>query len=166
MHIQELHINTADNYQIAASLFIPQNEPKATVIINSATGVLRQYYNAFARFLAEQGLQVISYDYRGIGGSKTNNSTDKALSIINWGKKDYRAVVDWVETQHPEHKILGIGHSIGGQLLGLLPDNHRISAYLNIASQHGHWKNWRGKFKAQSFVFFYGLLPVFGFASN
>ena len=166
MQIQELHINTADNYQVAASLFVSKTEPKATVIINSATGVLRQYYNAFARSLAEQGLQVISYDYRGIGGSRTNNTSDKALSMVNWGRKDYRAVVDWVEEHYPEHKILGVGHSIGGQLLGLLPDNHRISAYLNIASQHAHWKNWRGKFKLQSFVFFHGLLPIFGFAAK
>lgn len=166
MQTQELHINTADGYQVAATLFSPQSEVKATVIINSATGVLRQYYNAFARFLSEQGLQVISYDYRGIGGSKTNNTKDKALSMINWGRKDYAAIVDWVEGKYPEHKILGVGHSIGGQLLGLLPDNHRISAYLNIASQHAHWGNWRGKFKAQSFVFFHGLLPAFRYAKQ
>lgn len=166
MQTQELHIKTTDGYQVAASLFIPHGDPKATVIINSATGVLRQYYNGFARFLAEQGLQVISYDYRGIGGSRTKNTTDKALSMVNWGRKDYRGVVDWVEAHYPDHKILGTGHSIGGQLLGLLPDNHRITAYLNIASQHAHWRNWRGKFKAQSFVFFHGLLPVFGFAAK
>ena len=166
MNIKDITITTTDGYQVAASVFSPISKPKTTVIINSATGVLRQYYNAFARFLAEQGLQVISYDYRGIGGSKTNNTTDKALSMINWGRKDYRAVVDWVETHHPEHKILGVGHSIGGQLLGLLPDNHRVSAYLNIASQHAHWANWRGRFKAQSFFFFHGLLPVFGFAAK
>lgn len=168
MHSEELHINTADGYQVAATLFVPkttpQTAPKATVIINSATGVLRQYYNGFARFLAEQGLQVISYDYRGIGGSRVRNTTDKALSMINWGRKDYSAVVDWVEAQYPEHKILGVGHSIGGQLLGLLPDNHRISAYLNIASQHAYWGQWRGKFKAQSFFFFHGLLPAFRFS--
>jgi predicted alpha/beta hydrolase len=166
MQTQELHIKTADGYQVAASLFIPQKEAKATVIINSATGVLRQYYNGFARFLAEQGLQVISYDYRGIGGSRTRSTTDKALSMVNWGREDYRGVVDWVEAHYPEHKIMGVGHSIGGQLLGLLPDNHRIKAYLNIASQHAHWQNWRGIFKAQSFFFFHGLLPVFGFAAK
>ncbi|MBL4797812.1 MAG: alpha/beta fold hydrolase [Oleispira sp.] len=166
MNIQDLTITTADGYQVAASLFIPKDKPKTTVIINSATGVLRQYYNAFALFLAEQGLQVISYDYRGIGGSKTNSTTDKALSMINWGREDYHAIVDWVESQYPEHKILGVGHSVGGQLLGLLPNNHRISAYLNVASQHAYWRNWRGKFKVQSFIFFHGLLPIFGFAAK
>lgn len=166
MPSQELHITTEDNYQIAASVFIPKTAPTATVIINSATGVLRQYYNGFARFLCGQGLRVISYDYRGIGGSRTKNTTDKALTMINWGRKDYAAVVDWAAANYPEQKILGIGHSIGGQLLGLLPDNHRISAYLNIASQHAHWGNWRGKFKAQSFVFFHGLLPAFRFAKQ
>jgi predicted alpha/beta hydrolase len=173
MSKQELIIQTQDGYQIAASLFTPESEPlsqkpeiKATIIINSATGVLRQYYNAFSQYLCEQGLQVISYDYRGIGGSRTQDMGDKNLSMVNWGRKDYHAVVDWVERVHPEHKILGVGHSIGGQLLGLLPDNQRVSAYLNIASQHAHWKNWRGKFKAQSFVFFHGLLPLFAYSAK
>jgi len=166
MKNNNLTIQTQDGYQIAASLFSPESEARATIIINSATGVLRQYYNAFAQYLSQQGLQVITYDYRGVGGSRTPNMRDKNLSMINWGRKDYHAIVDWVETSHPEHKILGIGHSIGGQLLGLLPNNHRISAYLNIASQHAHWKNWRGKFKAQSFVFFHGLLPLFAFSAK
>lgn len=161
-----LHIKTKDNYRIALSLFRPHSQPKTAVIINSATGELRQYYSRFARFLSQPGWQIICYDYRGIGGSRTQDTTDKALTMINWGRKDYAAVVDWVEENYPEHKILGIGHSIGGQLLSLLPDNHRISAHLNIASQHAYWGNWQGKFKAQSFVFFHALLPAFRFASE
>ena len=162
MQTREIHIATQDNYQIAATLFTPSEQTiKATVIVCSATGVLRQYYKGFASFLAEQGLQVITYDYRGIGGSRTKNKKDLALSMVNWGRKDYAAIVDYLSEEFPDHDLLSVGHSIGGQLLGLLPDNHRIKACLNIASQHVYWKNWSGRHKALSFVFFYGLLPFF-----
>jgi predicted alpha/beta hydrolase len=43
----------------------------AVVIVNSATGVLARYYHRYASFLAEHGLEVITYDYRGIGASRT-----------------------------------------------------------------------------------------------
>jgi predicted alpha/beta hydrolase len=39
-------------------------------------------------------------------------------------------------------KISVVGHSFGGQALGLLPDISRIERALLVGSQSGYWKNW------------------------
>jgi predicted alpha/beta hydrolase len=65
-------IPALDGHPLAADVF-PGAEigagPPLLVIVNSAMGVSRRYYGAFARHLAGQGMQVVTYDYRGIGGS-------------------------------------------------------------------------------------------------
>src|SRR5579883_2471388 len=67
-----VEIRATDGQRLAASVFQP-TRPRAgapAVVVNSATGVRRDYYAPFARFLAERGYTVVTYDYRGIGGSR------------------------------------------------------------------------------------------------
>jgi predicted alpha/beta hydrolase len=47
-----------------------QASARAIVIVNPATGVLVRYYHRYAKFPAEHGFEVITYDYRGIGESR------------------------------------------------------------------------------------------------
>ena len=43
--------------------------PRAWLLINSAMGVRRRFYRHLAGHLAEQGIGVLTYDYRGMGDS-------------------------------------------------------------------------------------------------
>jgi len=65
-----LPITTRDGYQLAASEFTPADSNGIGIIVNGATGVRRAYYQAFARFLCEQGFTVLTYEFRGIGASR------------------------------------------------------------------------------------------------
>ena len=161
MNIQDLTITTADGYQLQASEFTPATSNGIGLIINGATGVVRKYYQAFAHFLSEQGFTILTYEFRGIGES--TQAADNALvpSMMHWGQHDMDAVLSHFIDRHPELTIKGIGHSIGGQLLGIMPDNNRYDSFLNIASQHIYWKNWPLKDRPLSVVFFFGILPLF-----
>ena len=161
MTLQNLTITTADGYQLQASEYAPINSNGIGLIINGATGVVRKYYHAFAEFLAEQGFTVLTYEFRGIGDS--TQASEKALepSMIHWGQHDMDAVLSSFIDRRPELTIKGIGHSIGGQLLGILPDNNRYDSFLNIASQHIYWKNWPLKDRPLSVIFFFAVLPLF-----
>jgi predicted alpha/beta hydrolase len=125
-----------DGYQLKASEFTPVNSNGIGLIINGATGVIRKYYQAFAEFLTEQGFTVLTYKFRGIGESTQASDNAFIPSMIHWGQHDMDAVLSFFIDRHPELNIKGIGHSIGGQLLSIMPDNNRYDRFLNIASQH------------------------------
>src|SRR4029079_15823557 len=65
----ELTISAAHGFRTAVTHVSAETPAQALVLIASATGVPRQYYGKFARFLTECALDVLTFDYRGIGGS-------------------------------------------------------------------------------------------------
>jgi predicted alpha/beta hydrolase len=131
----------ADGYPLAATIFEPSATPRAAVLITAATAVPRGYYAKFARYLAEQGFKVITFDYRGIGGSRPKNGTLRGFvaKMRDWAALDIAAAVDYAEKLANGNPVLYVGHSYGGQALGLLPNNHKISRALFAASQIGYW---------------------------
>src|ERR1700739_2940588 len=66
----DITIPAMDGYALAATLFLPRAGKRNAVVINSATATPRRIYRAFAGYLAHCGFAVLTYDYRGIGGSR------------------------------------------------------------------------------------------------
>jgi predicted alpha/beta hydrolase len=161
MNTQELTIATVDGYRLKASEFIPIESNGIGLIINGATGVIRKYYQTFAEFLCTQGFTVLTYDFRGIGESTESENNALKPSMIHWGQQDMDAVLSFFIQRHTKLTIKGIGHSIGGQLLGIMPDNNRYESFLSIASQHIYWKNWPLKDRPLTIMFFFAILPLF-----
>ena len=62
-------------------------KPRDVVIINPATSVKCRYYFRFAQYLFDQGFDVITYDYRGIGESKPKSLRGFKASWVIWGEK-------------------------------------------------------------------------------
>jgi predicted alpha/beta hydrolase len=129
----ELTLTAADGYRLGASLI---GEGKA-VLVMPATGVPQSYYARFAAYLAERGFSVLTFDYRGIGRSLSSHVKKHPARMRDWALLDAAAAFDSLEG-----KIRVIGHSFGGQVLGLLPDPSRIAAALIVGSQSGYWRNW------------------------
>ena len=161
MDIKNVTIQCQDGFQLGASEFVPVSSNGIGIIINGATGVLRKYYQAFSEYLCEQGFTVLSYDFRGIGESQVRTEESPPANMVHWGQRDMDDVMHYFKAQYPKLTIKGIGHSIGGQLLGLMPDNNRYDSFLNIASQHAYWKNWSIKNRTKSGLLFFILLPLF-----
>jgi predicted alpha/beta hydrolase len=133
---------TADNHRLAATRFEPTEPNGLSILINSATGAPRHYYRSFAQYLAQRGCLVLTYDYRGIGDSIDPHFDLNQLRLRDWGQKDLSAMLNWLHHYAPEHKIAALGHSIGGQLIGLASNNYLIKSVLTVASQIGYWRNW------------------------
>lgn len=135
-----LEISATDGYPLAATIFEPAQAPRAVALIASATAVPRGYYAKFARYLAEQGFKVITFDYRGIGGSKPPKLRGFKAKMRDWAALDLVAAVDFASSLANEKPLVYVGHSFGGQALGQLPNNHKVSRALFAASQIGYWK--------------------------
>lgn len=131
-------ISARDGYPLAATVL---GRGSHWVVLNSATGVKRGFYTPFAEYLAERGFSVVSYDYRGIGGSRPHSLRGMKAGMRDWGVLDFKGVLDWVQSQNPE-RLLGVGHSVGGQVLGMTQGAERIEAFLAIGCQSGYWRHW------------------------
>ena len=147
--IDDITLPAADGYPLAATLFLPRGAKRHAVLINSATAVHRKLYRGFAGYLARRGCAVLTYDYRGTGDSRQKSLTGynqpKSLvgfkaSMSDWAAQDVTAAVSWMRARYKTLPFAYVGHSFGGQVLGLLPNNSEISRALLIAAQAGYWK--------------------------
>ena len=129
----EITLTASDGYRIGAATFGDAGKP---VLIMPATGVPQSYYAKFAAYLAERGFRVLTFDYRGIGRSKNGDLRKMQARMRDWALLDAAAALD-----HLASEVLVVGHSFGGQALGLL-EAQRIRGALFVGAQSGYWGNW------------------------
>src|SRR4029453_921936 len=144
--IDDITVPAMDGYPLAATLFLPPGPKRQAVLINSATPVPRKISRGFAGYLAGRGCAVLTYDYRGIGDSRqkspVGHNQPKSLagfkaSMSDWASLDFTAAVAWMRERYKNLPLNYVGHSFGGQALGLLANNSEVSRALLIASQAG-----------------------------
>src|SRR3954449_6544270 len=147
--IDDITLPAADGYPLAATLFLPRGAKRHAVLINSANATPRKIYRGFAGYLAKRGCAVLTYDYRGTGDSRqkamTGYNQPKSLvgfkaSMSDWAAQDVTSAVAWMRERYKALPFAYVGHSFGGQALGLLANNSEISRALFIAAQAGYWK--------------------------
>lgn len=164
--MQLIQINTGKHHAVKCRLYTATNSDKI-VIIASATGVLQSFYRKFAEFLQCKGISAITFDYAGIGESLRGSIKDEKSHLLNWGNRDLEAVIQYTIETFPGHKLILLGHSIGGQLIGLAPSSLRADKIILVAAQSGYWKFWKGITRIRMWVNWYLLFPVltkgFGF---
>jgi predicted alpha/beta hydrolase len=147
--IDDITFPGPDQYSLGATLFLPRGAKRHAVLINSATAVPRKVYRGFAGYLAGRGCAVLTYDYRGTGDSRQKSLVGynqvKSLvgfkaSMSDWAALDVTAAVAWMRERYKHLPLTYVGHSFGGQALGLLANNAEVSRALLIAAQAGYWK--------------------------
>ncbi|WP_370154629.1 alpha/beta fold hydrolase [Ferrovibrio sp.] len=163
LHTAEIVLATPDSQHLAATLFEPGIDgPPAnglSVLVNGATGVPARYYAAFAQFLAGRGFTVLTYDYRGIAGSRRRGAGAPPPRMLDWGRHDMPAAAAWLRRHRPGLGRCVVGHSFGGQILGLDPQAGEIAAAVTIAAQHGHWRNWDWAHRLYLPAWWYLMVP-------
>lgn len=137
-------VRASDGYPLAATRFSPAVPSAGPVLVAPATGVRRPFYGRFARFLAGRGHTVVTFDYRGIGDSRPARLRGFSARMRDWGERDLAAMIAWTSRHDPGGRTALVGHSVGGQLLGLAPDAARVSALVAVAAQSGWWGHWSG----------------------
>lgn len=148
---QDIRIPADDGYDLAATVSTVagseddrRQSEKVVVVVGSATAVPRSYYARFARFITQQGVPVVTFDYRGIGGSRPASLQGFPARMRDWGEQDIPGVLSWTNARFPDHHIHWIGHSYGGFGTGLAHNNHLVRRQLGIATMTAHWKMMAG----------------------
>jgi predicted alpha/beta hydrolase len=135
-------IVAADGFALAAQTFAPRGRSLGTVIVHGATAVPMGYYRRFAAHLAARGLRTVTYDYRGVGESRPASLRGFAASMTDWAWLDARAVHRHVRRRHGHEPLVLVGHSFGGQLLGLIDDVRDATAVVTVGAQFGYAGHW------------------------
>jgi predicted alpha/beta hydrolase len=131
----EITLTTRDGHALGATVF---GGGERMALILPATGVPQSYYAKFGAYLAERGWSVLTFDYRGIGRSRNGDVRRSNARMRDWALQDAPAAFAFFG----ERRIALVGHSFGGQVLGLLPAPERIAGALLVGSQSGYWANW------------------------
>lgn len=158
---QQLQLNTQAGHAITARLFSPANPVRnAICIIAPATGVAQYHYEDFAHWLSEQGYHVLTFDYEGMGLSVNGHVKHSTSDIVSWAEQDCPAVLDYVRQHFADAACIWIGHSVGGHLLGMMPDTSPITRAITIAAGVGTW--WYNAAPTKRIVWFlwYVLVPA------
>ncbi len=142
--VDEHHfVSAADGHSIATRYFAPSPSAlRCTVVIAPAMGVPQRFYADFARWLAAHGAAVLTFDYRGTGASLPAKASAKDVEtdLKRWAELDCAVMVEEAERLHPGVPIFWIGHSVGAQLFGLIPNHARVKAMMSIAAGSGYWR--------------------------
>jgi predicted alpha/beta hydrolase len=136
--------------------FPAEGKPWATALIANAMCVRQEFYAAFARFLATNGIHVLTFDYCVPG---TN------VTVTDW-VSDLAEMLVEARKPAPDLPLLYIGHSLGGQLIGITLGNEAARASLHITAGSGFYKfNDRMPVLVRALWFVYMPLftPLFGY---
>jgi len=126
--------------RLLQGLLIESTAARATLVVNAATGVGREFYLKFATYAAERGYHTLVYDYRGMGSSAAGPLSTETAAMSDWGLLDMPAALEWLLDRYPRLPCCTLGHSVGGQLIGCMDNANRARAHLMVAAATGYWR--------------------------
>jgi predicted alpha/beta hydrolase len=153
---------TACDARALAALLIESPRARGALAINGATGFRREFYLKFAGYCAQRGYHALVYDYRGIGASARMPLRGEEARMSDWGRLDMPAALETLAARFPHLPLFTVGHSVGGQLIGCMPNQARARAHLMIATSTGYWRRQSVPFRYQALMFWrlYGPLML------
>ncbi|PEN12235.1 alpha/beta hydrolase [Longibacter salinarum] len=157
--VRTLDIPAIDGFSLAASRFGPE-EPATVVVVAAATGVRRKLYRALAEDFAERGVGVVTFDYRGTGGSLPDSLRGFEASMRDWAVRDLGGVVRWAAERYPEARRVVLGHSYGGCAVGMIPNAPQVDAVVVVAAPNAYWGHWPSPQRYGYAALWYAGMPM------
>ena len=159
-HTELQKIDTESGRQLCATFYFPGSEIKGAILIAPAMGVNQNYYASFASWLTTQGYMVATFDYSGVGLSQFEHLRDSKVTITDWARFDCAAMIQAVSVRSTGKPFYWIGHSLGGQIFGLVPNYKHITKVVTIASGSGYWPENAPSLKWRAWWLWYVVAPV------
>lgn len=135
MRETSLELSAEDGHRLNATLL--DGGEKGGVLIAPAMATPIRFYKKFALYLADNGFKVLLMDYRGVA----SNDRGQDASLEDWITKDLKLAIDYLNGLSP--KVYYVGHSIGGQVIGIIPNFDKITAVAFVSVSVGTW--WKNK---------------------
>jgi len=147
----------SDGADLAGTLFRPPGRPRAALVIHGATGVPAGFYRAFAAWAAaEQGLAVLTYDYRDFGASAARPVRASRAGMADWGLRDQAAALAALGQLMPNVPRWVLGHSLGGLWFGHHPGMERVERIITLGSGPVHVTDHPPSYRWKARAFWHG----------
>jgi predicted alpha/beta hydrolase len=149
---EPIEFSARDGYRLSGRWFAASSS-RAALLINGATGFPQTFYYKFAQFCAQSGFDTLVYDYRGMGQSTAHPLAEEPAVMSDWARHDIPAALELLANRSRARERLTLGHSIGGQCVGML-DNHTLAqAHVLVAASTGYWRWELAPFKYLAWFF-------------
>lgn len=165
--LEEVEIPASDGLKLAGTQFLPESSSRGQIILASAMATPRSFYREFARWLAQEGFSVLSFDYRGTGDSFPEDLTYSEITIEDWANRDIPGAVTYAGEHFPPGPRYVVAHSLPGTIVGMNGNDLDLNGLATFCSQSGYWKiqhpNQRHKLLLASYVIFPLLNTTVGY---
>lgn len=155
-----------DATPLAGTLYRSAGESGAAVLIAGALGVPQRSYAPFARWLADRGHCVMTFDLRGMGASRQpqHRASLRGLDadMLTWARLDFASAVRHLAGLHGGRSIAVVGHSLGFHHAGMTDarTQDKISCVVAVASGSGYWRDWATPSRRLAPVMFFLAGPI------
>ena len=159
---QSVRLNAADGETLAGRWYCsgePTAEPSIVVVIVPGGGILAQFYERLARYLAERGAAVLTFDYRGIGESRRGTLRGLHAPIEVWGQLDVGAALKAAKSRYPSLPLGVVAHSIGSLILGAAQDARSISRLVFFAPHTAYFGDYGRRWRWLLYLTWHVLMP-------
>ncbi|MFV5491906.1 alpha/beta fold hydrolase [Acinetobacter sp. ASP199] len=159
---ETLTMRCKDGYPLTARFYAANEATRKAlpVLVCPATGITAQFYHSFNVWLQAQGYDVLCFDFRGIGQSLNGPLKESKASIVKWGQLDIPAAINALLDKTHAQKVILVGHSAGGQLLGIVPNYDKVAKVVAVSASTGHIKGLKGRTKLLAPLMFDVIFPL------
>ncbi|MGZ8231602.1 MAG: alpha/beta hydrolase family protein [Burkholderiales bacterium] len=133
-----------DGYSLGGFLHLGTNpQPRHAVVFATGGGIRAEVYRHFLSYLASHGLAVLAFDYRGIGESRPAKLRGFVAGFEDWAEYDAGGAIAWMAMRYPSASLTGMGHSIGGLMIGAPEAAQTLQQLVLIAPHTGYHGDYR-----------------------
>ena len=157
-----VRFTAGDGCALAGTWFAPdarRRQPVA-VVVNCGAGIPAVHYRRFAAYLAAAGIGTLTFDYRGVGGSRPASLRRFAATVEDWAEEDCAAAIAWLSRECPGDTLVGVGHSVGGVLLAAAPNVGLLARIVMLGAHTGYYGDYRRALRLPMAVLWHGVMPA------
>jgi predicted alpha/beta hydrolase len=160
---QPVRFMTADRVALSGTWFAlatPTKPPTTVIVVTCGAGIPARFYHRLARYLAERGAAVLTFDYRGIGGSREGPLRKLKAGMDDWAVQDLGAALAEARAAYPQLPLSAVAHSVGTLYVGATPDAQRLSKLVFFGPHTGYWRDYGPRWRWLMRVVWHGVMPA------
>jgi predicted alpha/beta hydrolase len=157
-----IELATGDGVTLAGLWLLPPSSapPRAVVVVACGAGIPARFYHRLARHLATCGAAVLTFDYRGIGASRTGTLRRLAAGMDDWALRDLSAALAHAQHRYPSVAMSVVAHSVGTMLLGAADGAAGVARCVMLGAHTGYWRDYHVKWRVPLFLVWHALMPA------
>jgi predicted alpha/beta hydrolase len=153
-----VELTAVDGVRLAARLFDTNGPAQMTAVMLAGIGVPQRAFRHLAAWLSRNGVRCLTLDFRGVGESADMPGAMATARLPTWAQVDAVAALEYAESRWSEPVVL-IGHSFGGQVVGLTEAARRFRAVVMLTTGFGLSRHFDGIGRLLVELYWRAILP-------